>query len=58
MHKCNFKARTAAGVPKFDLVKQRHGSKYFAKIVKTEKEYAWRDKIVELIVQVRISNQL
>ena len=58
MHICNSKARTAAGVPKFDLVKQRHGVKYFAKIVKTEKEHSWRDKIVVLIVQVTITTQL
>ena len=47
-----FQAITAAGVPRFDLVKQRHGRKYYAKMIKSPKDHAWRDMVVHMIVEV------
>ena len=49
-------ARTDEGVPRFDLIKSRHGKKYFAKIVKVEKDHSWRDMIVLLVIEVIIEN--
>ena len=54
-HNCNSdrqQAKTAAGAPRFDLVKQRHGRKYFVKAVKEEKDHSWRNKILHLIFEV------
>ena len=47
-----FQAKTAEGVPKFDLIKSRHGKKYFPKIVKVDKDHSWRDMIVSLVIEV------
>ena len=44
--------QTAAGVPKFDLVKQRHGKKYFIKVVKEKKDYSFRTIMASLTIQV------
>jgi len=44
-------AMTKDGVPRFDLVKQRHGKKYFAKMVKTDKDHSWREMVVRLLIQ-------
>ena len=46
------RAKTAEGVPKFDLIKSRHGKKYFPKIVKVDKDHSWRDMIVSLVIEV------
>ena len=43
---------TAAGEPKFIVVKNRHGKKYYAKVVKDSKDHSWRDFIANLIHEV------
>ena len=45
-------ARTSAGVLKFDIIKSRHGKKYFPKIVKVDKDHSWRDMIVSVVFEV------
>ena len=35
-------AKTAEGVPQYDIVKNRHGKKYFAKVIKVAKDQSWR----------------
>ena len=49
-------ARTADGVPRFDLIKSRHGRKYFAKVVKEEKDHSWREMIVKIVIEVFFFN--
>ena len=44
--------RTSAGVLKFDIIKSRHGKKYFPKIVKVVKDHSWRDMIVSMVFEV------
>ena len=44
-------AKTAAGVPQFDLVKHRHGKKYFAKVVKEPKDQSWREVAMMITIQ-------
>ena len=45
-------ATTADGVPRFDLIKSRHGKKYYAKIVRVDKDHSWREAVVALVLQV------
>ena len=44
-------AKTVGGVPRFDLVKTRHGKKYFAKVVKEAKDQSWMKVAVDLTIQ-------
>ena len=44
--------QTAGGLPRFDLVKQRHGKKYYVKAVKVPKDYNWRNTLASLTVKV------
>ena len=42
-------------MPKFDLIKHRHGRKFFVKVVKSDKEHSWRDKVVNSIIEVCVT---
>jgi len=44
-------ATTSEGLLRFDLIKQRHGKKYYAKTVKEDKDHSWRELIVSLVIQ-------
>ena len=48
----SLQAKTAKGVPRFDLVKHRHGKKYFAKSVKVAKDQSWMEVAVDLTLKV------
>ena len=43
---------TAGGKPMFALLKQRHGKKYFVRVIKVEKDYGWRNTLASLTVKV------
>lgn len=51
MSNMKLQAKTAKGVPRFDLVKTRHGKKYFAKVVKEPKDQSWMKVAVDLAIQ-------
>ena len=36
----------------FDLVKARHGKKYYIKVIKVAKDYGWRNTLASLTIQV------
>lgn len=44
-------AKTSKGVLKFDIVRQRHGKKYYAKPVKEDKNHSWREIILRMVVK-------
>ena len=44
-------AKTAEGVPQFDLMKHRHGKKYFAKVIKVAKDQSWREVAMLITMQ-------
>ena len=41
------------GVPRFNLVKQRNGSKFTVRKIKVAKDYSFRETIASLILQVK-----
>jgi hypothetical protein len=49
-------AKTSAGDLKFDLIKQRHGKKFYAKPIKEAKDHSWRELIVRFVVECVASN--
>ena len=52
----SMQAKTAQGVPRYDLVKTRFGKKYFAKAVKVEKDQSWMTVAGSLVIQVTFWN--
>ena len=47
-------ATTSEGVLRYDLVKTRHGKKYFARAVKENKDQSWMTVAASLVIQVTI----
>ena len=54
----SIQATTAKGVPRYDLVKTRHGKKYFARAVKEQKDQSWMAVAASLVIQVIIWNKI
>lgn len=44
-------AKTSDGDLQYDLIKQRHSKKYYAKPIKEEKNHDWREVIVAMVIQ-------
>ena len=38
----------------FDLVKHRHGKKYYIKVIKVAKDYGWRNTLASVAIQVHV----
>ena len=45
-------AVTASGIPRYDVTKQRPGSKYHAKVIREAKNTIWRDSLASLVLKV------
>ena len=41
-------------MPRFNLVRQRNGTKFTAKKIKVDKDYSFRDSIASLVLKVVI----
>ena len=44
------------GVPRFNLVRQRNGTKFTVKKIKVDKDYSFRDNIASLVLKVLNEN--
>ena len=47
-------AKTTSGIPRFDLVKQRHGKKYHVRPIKEAKNNSWRHCMASLVIKVKV----
>eukprot|EP00092_Neocalanus_flemingeri_P106764 GFUD01136999.1.p1 GENE.GFUD01136999.1~~GFUD01136999.1.p1 ORF type:complete len:109 (+),score=23.50 GFUD01136999.1:109-435(+) len=43
--------KTSSGIPQFDLVSNRDGSKFFVKPILAQKDMSWRDAIASAALQ-------
>lgn len=40
----------------YDLVRNRHGKKFYVKVVKVSKDYSWRDVLASMALKVTFNN--